>query len=303
MADFISAPRYAAPEALWLAPEAQVSMSNLQAQQLFYVAAAANAGMLQPNAGFILNAVNGPLNPIKLEPSIFLRAIQLFRDPNNGYVAVGTPPVTSFATGYPVITVDSSGATGPTVNQVPNIGSAISRFEEGDDGTYYYCACVVGSQGKSAPVQLTMSDGAGGSTQAIPVTVGASVSLTFQWNPLPSDVSNIEIYRTPKNAAAPVWSVGTLLSGNYFKIGTLKNVATSTAPSFVFVDSNLDRAGTSKAIIIQYDPSIIQFRKLMDLIRVPLAKVDLSTRFAIVLFGTLVMETPTKLGCIYNVGV
>ena len=148
---------------------------------------------------------------------------------------------------------------------------------------------VVSDKGKTAPVNNMVGSPAVETVVSVAEGDKVTFPITSSSDSTTNPTSFFEVYRSKRNA---------LQTDPRYLIGKIKR----TGASVTFNDLNADRAGTSKGIVMEYDPSVCQFRRMMDLMRVPLAKIDLSTRFAIVLFGALIIETPSKVGTLINIG-
>lgn len=61
-----------------------------------------------------------------------------------------------------------------------------------------------------------------------------------------------------------------------------------------FIDLNDDIANTSKALAFTMDPEVLQFKQLLPMTKVPLAKIDLRQRFALILWGAPILYSPFK---------
>jgi len=153
-----------------------------------------------------------------------------------------------------------------------------SQFAAGDAGDYIYGVAAVGPGGRSAIAK----------TAAQTVAAGKKVTLTIaKTGGSVNDITYYQVFRTRKGETK-LWLIG----------GIAYNGGVA---SVTFSDLNDEIAGTSKALILEYDPTVIQFKRLLPLIRIPFAKIDLSVRFAVALFGMPVIETPTKILCIKNI--
>jgi hypothetical protein len=152
-----------------------------------------------------------------------------------------------------------------------------SELEPGD---YTYGICAFGASGRSAisTKQVTVS-----STTKQKVTV-AITKKEGTYN----DIMYFSVFRSKPGGTELYW---------------LKDIAcdNGATPLASYEDENQYRAGCTIAVLMEYDRTVVAFRRLLPLIRVPLAKIDLSTRFALVMFAMPLFETPTKIAVIKNI--
>jgi hypothetical protein len=151
-----------------------------------------------------------------------------------------------------------------------------------EPGIYTYGVCAFGASGRSAIKTKQVT---------VPSATKQKVTLAITKTGTHNDIIYFAIFRSKPNGSELYW---------------LKDVACDNDPgqgnpNASYVDLNQYRAGCSIAVLIEYDRTVIAFRRLLPLIRVPLAKIDLSTRFALVMFAMPLFETPTKIAVIKNI--
>jgi hypothetical protein len=154
-----------------------------------------------------------------------------------------------------------------------------------EPGKYKYGVCAFGASGRSA-IQEAEITIAPGTTQPVQVTI--------KWTEGSSnDIIYFSVFRSKPNGTELYWLQD--VKCDY------PNQGQPPAEVASYIDGNQYRAGCSIAVLLEYDRTVISFRRLLPLIRVPLAKVDLSTRFALVMFAMPLFETPTKIAVIKNI--
>jgi len=177
--------------------------------------------------------------------------------------------------------VAASGTTNAPANAVISSATAssdsASRFYAADAGDYIYRVVAVNNSGFSAPV----------SSSAVSVSLGEKVTLSIANQ---ADAVFFKVYRTEAGGAEESATL----------IGEIK-AASSGATSFV--DLNAVRPGTSKIVFVQHDPDVLEFARLLDFFRRPLAEVATSKPFLLMLFGSPIVKVPNKMWVLQNAGV
>ena len=154
---------------------------------------------------------------------------------------------------------------------------ADSKFVAADAGDYIYRVIAVNNGGYSAAI----------SSSAVTVASGEGVTLTIA---AASDAVFYKIYRTEAGGAASTAKL----------IGEVKK---ASAGATTFVDLNGVRPNTSKIVFVQHDPSVMEFARLLDFFRRPLAEVATSKPFLLMLFGSPIVKVPGKMWVLQNAGV
>ena len=182
----------------------------------------------------------------------------------NSYRAPSSASATNGAPANPVLTSVVAGGSG-------------SNFFMADAGDYIYRVVAVNNSGFSAPV----------SSSAVNVTMGQEVTLTIANQ---SDVVYFKIYRTEAGGAEDTASL----------IGEVRAAGVGDT---TFVDANQVRPNTSKIVFVQHDPDVLEFARLLDFFRRPLAEVATSKPFLLMLFGSPIVKVPSKMWVLKNAGV
>jgi hypothetical protein len=149
----------------------------------------------------------------------------------------------------------------------PLAGSALAA------GKYFYKVVAVGKSGALAPVtsgELTV--GAGD---------GVTISLAADAN-----VNYYRIYRSELNGAA----------------GTCRMIARVKGDGTDYLDKGQHAYNASNIVFAQHTPDAMQFVRLLDLIRRPLAETSTIRPFLLMLFGSPVVKLPRKMFVLEQAG-
>jgi len=162
----------------------------------------------------------------------------------------------------------------PTVTGAAAVANdAASQFAADDTGDYWYYFEAVNRYGRSAKV---LAD-------AGAVTVSAGEKMTVGVTPgAGGDVLWYELYRGRKNAAA----------ADARKILRVKN--TTGAAQMLLVDYNANLPHTSTVFGFQQNLENMSLKSLGPMLKIPLATIDTSIRWAQVAYMTPVLYTPGK---------
>ena len=181
----------------------------------------------------------------------------------------------------------ASGTTGapanPAITAQPSVAGTTSLFGAGDVGFYGYRVVAVNNSGFSAPVN----------TNTIEVANAGEIvsfSITDQ-----VDAVFYKIYRTEKASTAGAVDFATARL-----IDEVRNVSGNVTP---ISDSNAVIPNSSKIVFVQHDPSVLEFVRLLDFFRRPLAEVATSKPFLLMLFGSPIVKVPNKMFVLQNAGV
>ena len=178
-----------------------------------------------------------------------------------------------------------SGTTGAPANptmSAPTAAGTGSKFGADDAGFYGYRVVAVNNEGFSAPVNTGTEQVAQGET--------VTFNITDQ-----NDAVFYKIYRTEKATSAPAVDFSTARL-----IDEVRNVSGQVTP---VSDANAVIPNTSKIVFVQHDPSVLEFVRLLDFFRRPLAEVNTSKPFLLMLFGSPIVKVPNKMFVLQNVGV
>ena len=199
------------------------------------------------------------------------------------YGPVPICPAPFLFTGYDPPTAGAGETVAKPVDQTVAVAGSGSLFAAADAGNYFYRIVAVTKDGYSAP-QTTLV-----------AAVVAGESITVEWdNAAATTAKWYRIYRTDKDE---------LVGGKYRFVTEIPANDTGAGSRTQFVDGNEIRPKTSKILLAQNDPTIMEFVRLLDFLRRPLAEVATTKPFLLMLFGAPIVKVPTKMWQIKNVGV
>lgn len=228
-------------------------------------------------AGNVVNKWNSPFGKVDLKPSKFIRMSWLTNQAGTGSTLKrpASPTLGGAGVTTPVLAVASTG---------PGFGGAVQSrtAPAGVDGAgnYYYEVVACNRYGKSAPLAIGPVAVAVGDEVDIPIVDGSPAGVTTHY----------EVYRSLRGATAA--------AGNCRFIMRVRR----TAAAQTIQDTNRFLPGTGRAYWIQRNLQSMAWLQLLPLLKINLAQIDLSTRFAMVLYGALELFAPRKNGMIINIG-
>lgn len=159
--------------------------------------------------------------------------------------------------------------------------NASSRFFAEDAGSYEYWVLAYNQYGYTRSVLKTQV-----------VAAGERVSFTINDDAIADGTLYYQLWRTGKDPAG-----ATGLTAQW--IGKFARAAVGV--DTVFYDYNDVLPGHFDVIITQQDKESLAFVQLLDMTRVPLAKVELTTPLAIFTVGALVTKAPEKMWVFRNI--
>jgi hypothetical protein len=196
---------------------------------------------------------------------------------------VGPVPVVAAPFLFNSYTAPASGSTTTGAPSAPTLTSAVvaadsaSQFVAGDAGDYFYKVVAVNNSGYSAPV----------ASAAKTIAAGDKVTLTIAQQ---DSAVYFKIYRTEVDGA-----LGTEV--------LIDEVKATSGGATVWVDRNENIPNSSKIVFVQHDQSIMEFAKLLDFFRRPLAEVATTKPFLLMLFGAPIVKVPSKCWVVKNAKV
>jgi hypothetical protein len=157
--------------------------------------------------------------------------------------------------------------------------SGTSQWTAADAGDYIYKVVAVNKFGYSLFF----------TSNAVAVTSGNKVEMSVTAD---SDVDFYRVYRSAKDGAASTCKL-------------IKEIANNTdlGSNCLITDLNDDIPDTSRVLFLQNDPSVIEFVRLLDFLRRPLAEIATTKPFLLMLFGSPIVKVPTKNFSLKNVGI
>jgi len=214
--------------------------------------------------GLGINGFQGPTGVVRFEPDVFLTGN------TKGYNAAAIGAAAT-RPGSPSITTPLAAA-----------GTAAPLFTADDAGDYFYTVVACNRYGKSAPIECN----AGAAALAVAATETVTVGVT----PSSATTAWYELYRTEKNGA----------NGTDKLIQRIVNSAGAGAQ--VLTDINASLPNTTEAFLLQQNLESLSFKQLAPMIKIPLATIDTSIRWAQVLYGVPTIYAPNKNLLFVNVG-
>ena len=179
----------------------------------------------------------------------------------------------------------TGGGAGPATPTAGGGGAGISaagssgKFTVADSGAYYYKIVAHSNAGYSQALTLGPITPTAGQTVSIKLDIPASFVPSYY-----------RIYRSPKGGVAADCTY--LFSAKYVEAGGL----------VVITDDNSTRPNTGRVLFMTMDEQHLQFYKLLPMARIPLAKISLTTPFAIFMSGAPAVKLPEKFYIMKNVG-
>lgn len=254
---------YGVPTDLYAAPKALSSMvKQFYPRERFNMPAPVDGVV-----GMSVNRIRTQAGLINLKGNIFLRSGK-----NNS--VKNAPGAANAVRAAVVPSLAAANTAGPI---------AASLFGTGDVGTWRYKVTSVNRFGESAA--------SAGASAAINAS-GDEITLTITNNADSSDATTgYNIYRTPLVGGA---------AGTEQYLLQVPRVA--GAATTVFVDANRFLPNTSRAYLKQMNLQAISFRQLAPMMKIPLATIALSIRWAMLLYGMPVVYATRKFTIFDNVG-
>jgi hypothetical protein len=226
--------------------------------------------------GVPLNTFVSQGGSLTFNPDVFLR---------KRYVTPGTTGATSAkAPLTPTLTSATRNATGGTPSTTGDWAKTGNGW-----GTYYYTATACNRYGESAPasagVAISAPIQADTDYVAVIVTNNANVTVVPEW---------INVYRTVAG--------GTSTSPHYLIHQFAATTQAGSTAHTTWNDLNSICANTHRAFLGQMTPDVIAFKQLAPLMKMDLAVVEPSIRWAQLLYGTPILGAPKKWVQIKNIG-
>lgn len=161
--------------------------------------------------------------------------------------------------------------TAPTLATANPGATAGSQFTLQDVGTFRYRVTAVNRFGESAAsASTTLAIAAAGESANLTITDGGGADIA----------TGYRVYRSAVGGAA----------GTEKLIGEITKGGATT----VYPDLNADLPATSRAFMMQMNMQALSFRQLAPMMKIPLATIALSIRWAQVLYGMPIIYQPLK---------
>jgi hypothetical protein len=223
--------------------------------------------------GTVARVWNSNFGKVRIRPSKFVRMSAPLNQTGMGDVAKRPNPPTLSAATSPAL----AGGTFPGFGGTTQ-GRTCAAAVDGT-GNYYYQVSACNRYGESAPLSIG----------PVAVTAGDQVNLAIVDGSAPGVTDFYRVARSYPGVAAAT-------SAAYiFK-------AKRTAASQTIIDVNRFIPWTARCYWIQRNLEAFCWRQLLPLLKVNLAQIDLTMRFALMLYGALDVYAPRKHGIQINVG-
>lgn len=253
-----SAPRFGKPDIVMVEPRiySQLVKASIQTGRNDQLLVSSGGSTLTYGAGPQLH-IMGPMGPVPVMSAPFLH--RQFKAPS---AAAGT---------------------------APNLGApaALAQVADGVDlegefaaGKFYkYKVVGVSQLGYSAPV--TIDNGAGDGVEVgaagLQVVLAAAADMVGGY---------YRIYRSEAAAAANAVDLDSCV--------LLYEVPAEADGSLDFIDRGIERHSCGRALFMQMDSNVVEFARLLDFLRRPLAETSAAKQFLLMLFGSPIVKVPQK---------
>lgn len=252
-----SAPRFGKPDVVFVEPRiySQLVKASIQGGRNDQLLVSGGNGTLTYGAGPQLH-IMGPMGPVPVMSAPFLH--RQFKAPA---ASAGTAPALGAAA---------------ALAQVADGVALEGEFAAGN--FYKYKVVGVSPLGYSAPV--TIDDGGDGvevGAAGLQVELGASAAMEGGY---------YRIYRTEAAAAANAVDLDSAV--------LLYEVPAEADGSLDFIDRGIERHSCGRALFMQMDSNVVEFARMLDFLRRPLAETSAAKQFLLMLFGSPVVKVPQK---------
>lgn len=207
-----------------------------------------------------------------------------------GAVPVKAAPFLHFASRLPSSGFGADAPAAPAITsetvQAETVAGS-SQFLAGD-ALFKYAIVAVGDQGYSAPLK----------SNAVNINQDEEFELVISASGLARGASKApryyRIYRTAANG-----------SDETMRLIAEIPAADNAVTTFVDLDdgNNGQKYGCSPILFAQHDPQVMEFVRLLDFIRRPLAETASVKPFLLMLFGSPVVKVPSKMYLMDNAGL
>lgn len=267
-----SAPRFGKPDAIFMDPKQYSkliadSAANGRHDAMLLVNQG-DQGVVTLGAGPRIH-VMGPMGPVPVIAAPFLNR-QLAAPSAAFGDAAARPSDPSFA---------GAGQDAIQLAQASDFDAAGTGA--GHDGFVRYVVVAVNSHGYSAPI----------ASQAVEVDDGNKAQLQLDAPAIAADF--YRIYRTEVAAAANLVDLDSARLIGEFQAGELVGAR--------WVDRGVERLGCGRVLIAEMDQRVMEFARLLDFLRRPLAETGAAKQFLLMLFGSPVVKVPSKNYILRNV--
>lgn len=261
-----SAPRFGRPDVIMCEPRIHAQLIKQSVEKGRHDHLLISGGNLTLGAGPQLH-VMGPMGPVPVMSASFLH--NKFAPPSAAAGVSGRPA-------DPTASVALASAA-----QASSFDAAATGNKH--DGFVKFVVVAVNQKGYSAPV--TIDNGAG-----LGVACDNTVKLAFTLAAA-SDVDYYRVYRTEPASAANLVDLST--ARLVYEVPAVQPVG-GVAQATPFEDYGVERINGSRMLFMQMDQGTIEFARLLDFLRRPLAETGAAKEFLLMLFGSPVVKVPGK---------
>ena len=220
-------------------------------------------------------SISGPNGPVKVVPCPFLQYPE-----------------------FPNAAAQGAAFTAPVAATLAAAADAASLFKAADAGFYKYKVVAVSKTGVAAPTTSAAIEVASGEKVTLTLDDGGSGGSNLQDSAGTSD-TGVKYYRVYRSAlAATSGAVDTETCKFIGQWPANSDGATDT----LVIDNNRKKPGSSEVYVMQMDPSVMYWAQLLDFTRRPLAQVNTTIPFLLMMFGSLHVKVPSKCWVVDNVG-
>jgi len=286
LGELYSAPRFGQPDAIFMSPKAYSKLIADSAQNgrhdSMVLVDKGDQGVHTLGAGPRIH-VMGPMGPVPVVAAPFIsRRLSPPRAASAGNdIVLAAAPITTEDLRTNAQFVAAAGVASYADDQ----GWDAQGTGAGHDGAFRYVFVLVNKKGYSAPVLSTAGVFADVHSDALP-----RVELAA---PQTGSADYVRIYRAP----------GGLSDAQTLRRAQLiGEVPAADIVGEEWYDAGFERLDCDPVMIAQMDQSVVEFARLLDFIRRPLAEVGAAKQFLLMLFGAPSVKVAKKNYVLRNVG-
>jgi len=291
LGELYSAPRFGQPDAIFMSPKAYSKLIADSAQNgrhdSMVLVDKGDQGVHTLGAGPRIH-VMGPMGPVPVVAAPFIsRRLSPPRAASAGndiaLQAVAANRLTTQDTQTAAQFAAAAGALVPPVDD--SVGWDAAATGAGHDGDFRYFFVLVNKKGYSEPIVSTVAfDANDDSLPRINLAAPTSGSADY-----------VRIYRAAGDA--------TLSDAEVLrKAQLIGEVKAADIVGADWYDAGFERLDADPVLIAQLDQGTMEFARLLDFIRRPLAEVGAAKQFLLMLFGAPSVKVPRKNFVLRNVG-
>jgi hypothetical protein len=288
LGELYSAPRFGQPDAIFMSPKAYSKLIKDSAQNgrhdSMVLVNQGDQGVHTLGAGPRIH-IMGPMGPVPVvaAPFISRRLAPPTAKSAGSDMTIDPVAANNFVVQDDRLLVDYQNDAVARGLSAP-VGWDAAGTNKGHDGDFRYVFVLVNKKGYSAPIISAVRDANDGQFPRFRLAAPAGGAPLY-----------VRIYRADKGAAATDTEV--LRAAQL--IGEVKWDEISGA--IEWYDAGLERLDCDQVLITQLDAGVMEFARLLDFIRRPLAEVGAAKQFLLMLFGAPSVKVPKKNFVLRNV--